>query len=89
VTVSRDGKNVYVVSLQSSAVAAFARDKATGALTQFPGLAACVSGIGTGGVCTGGVALQTLLSAAVSRNGKYVYVASYGLNAVAVFRRDR
>jgi DNA-binding beta-propeller fold protein YncE len=69
-------------------VAAFARDRRTGALTQLPGTDACVSEDGAGGACADGVGLIVADSVAVSRDGRNVYVASEG-NAVAVFARDR
>ena len=88
-TVSGDGRNVYVASDDSSAVAVFARDRRTGALTQLPGTDACVSEDGTGGDCADGVALNRAESVAVSRDGRSVYVTAGASNAVAVFARDR
>jgi 6-phosphogluconolactonase (cycloisomerase 2 family) len=89
VAVSRDGRHVYVATAGSHAVAAFARDKSTGALTQLPGTAACVSDDGTGGLCTDGRGLLGAFSVAVSRNGKNVYVASRDAGAIAVFARNK
>jgi DNA-binding beta-propeller fold protein YncE len=90
VTVSPDGRNVYVTSFAGSdAVAVFARDLATGALTQLPGTDACVSRDGTGGDCAAGVGLDNPANVAVSPDGRNVYVASHDSNAVAVFVRDR
>ena len=57
VAVSPDGRNVYVASSSAHAVAVFARDRRTGALTQLAGTDACVSEDGTGGDCADGVAL--------------------------------
>ena len=87
--VSPDGKHVYVTSFNSNAVAVFARDKTTGALTQLDGTAGCVSDTGTGGECVDGTALVQPFHAAVSKDGKHVYVASFGSAAVAVFARDK
>ena len=55
-TVSPDGKSVYVASESSGAVAVFDR-AADGALTQKAGTAGCVSETGSGGVCADGTAL--------------------------------
>jgi len=87
VTVSPDGKNVYVTSLDSHAVAVFDRDPTTGALTQKPGTAGCVSESGTGGACADGMALDGALSVVVSLDGASAYVASEVSDAVAVFDR--
>jgi 6-phosphogluconolactonase (cycloisomerase 2 family) len=89
IAVTKNGKSLYVASRDSDAVAAFARDRTTGVLTQLAGTAACVSENGTGGLCVNGVALDTPNGIAVSRDGKSVYVASVGSHAVAVFARDK
>jgi DNA-binding beta-propeller fold protein YncE len=88
VAVSPDGKNVYVGSLFSDAVAVFQRDATTGGLTQLPGTAGCVSETGTGEACADGMALGAPRSVTLSADGKSVYVASVEGDAVAVFRRD-
>ena len=85
---SPNDKNVYVTSAGSNAIAVFARDVKTGALTQLAGTAGCVSEDGTGGQCADGKALLSPFAVAVSQNGKSVYVASRDSNAVAVFARD-
>ena len=89
VAMSPDGKNVYVVANRGDAVAAFERNRLTGALTQLPGTAACVSKDGSGGACAVGRGLDGPGSVAVSSDGRHVYVASYGSDAVAAFSRDR
>jgi 6-phosphogluconolactonase (cycloisomerase 2 family) len=89
VTVSSDGKHVYVAAVASDAVAVFARTKKTGALTQLSGTAGCVSETGTGGACADGAALDGPRAVAVGRNGKDVYVASSVSDAIAVFSRDK
>ena len=71
VTVSPDGKHVYATSSGSDAVAAFARNQTTGALTQLTGLDACVSETGTGGACTDGVGLAGARGVTVSPDGKH------------------
>ena len=65
--VSPDGLHVYVLSSASNAIAAFARDAATGALTQLEGTNACISEDGTGGACTDGIALNPLARDQVAR----------------------
>jgi DNA-binding beta-propeller fold protein YncE len=84
VTVSPDGRGVYVASFLSDAVAVFARDRRTGALTQLDGEGGCVNADGAEG-CAVGRALDGAGSVAVSRDGKSVYVGG----GVAVFARDR
>ena len=78
---------MYVAALLSSAVAEFARDSRTGALTQLPGGDACVSNDGSGGLCTDGKGLHSATSVAISANGRSVYVGSQLDPAVSVFAR--
>src|SRR6476619_1404905 len=59
----------------------------TGDLTQPAGTAGCVSETGSG-PCADGHALTRAGSVAISPDGKSVYVASSGSNAVARFNRD-
>ncbi|MBI3782076.1 MAG: beta-propeller fold lactonase family protein [Deltaproteobacteria bacterium] len=79
VTVTPDGKDVYVASFFGDAIAGLRRDAVTGKLTyvgaQFGGAA-------------GTVGLTQLQGVAVSPDGSNVYVASYGDNAVSLLRRD-
>jgi 6-phosphogluconolactonase (cycloisomerase 2 family) len=88
VVVSAEGKNVYVASRDSNAVAVFARDRRTGALTQLAGTAGCVSEDGTGGLCADGNALIGASGVAIAQNGKNVYVTAENSNAVTAFARD-
>jgi 6-phosphogluconolactonase (cycloisomerase 2 family) len=86
-----DGKNLYVASADSDAVAAFRRNLTTGALTQLVGpngKAGCVSNNGSAGVCVDGKALDAPVSVVVSADGKSVYVAASVSSAVAVFARN-
>jgi 6-phosphogluconolactonase (cycloisomerase 2 family) len=93
VTVSPDGRTVYVGARDGSAVAVFSRNLTTGALTQLAGLAGCVSNDGTGGLCAQGVGLVGARGVKVSPDNQSVYVASQGdgINsngALLVFSRD-
>jgi DNA-binding beta-propeller fold protein YncE len=86
--VSPDGRNVYVASVQSDAVAVFDRDPITGALEQKALTAGCVSETGTGGACADGSGLDGAIAVAVSPDGRNVYVASFGSNLIVVFDRN-
>lgn len=83
--ISRDGRNVYVGARASDAVAAFARDPTTGALTQLPGAQGCVSE-SMGGSCALGRALANARGLAISPDDRNVYAA--GRDAIAVLARD-
>jgi DNA-binding beta-propeller fold protein YncE len=85
--VSPDGKSVYVASSDSDAVARFARNPTTGAITQPAGTAGCISETGTG-PCADGHGLRFPNSVAVSADGKSVYVASSVSEAVARLNRN-
>ena len=87
VAISADGRSAYVASAFSHAVAVFARDRRTGALTQLPGAAGCASRSEQG--CAGGRALAGAQSVAISADGRSAYVASHGSDAVGVFARQR
>jgi DNA-binding beta-propeller fold protein YncE len=88
VAASPDGKFVYMTAFTDAAVVAFARNKATGTLTQLSGKDRCVSETGHGGQCTNGRALSGARGIAVSPDGKFVYVAAETADAVAVFSRN-
>ena len=74
--ISVDGKSVYSVSQRSNAIVRFTRNTSTGALTQPPGSAGCMSEKGAGG-CANGRALTGADSVTVSRDGRSVYVTSH------------
>ncbi|MFV1966353.1 MAG: S8 family serine peptidase, partial [Pirellulaceae bacterium] len=75
---SPDGKNVYVAGTFENKLAVFKRDTATGRLTW-------LERHKDGGSING---LKSLFGVAVSPDGKHVYVAGRGDNAVAWFSRD-
>jgi DNA-binding beta-propeller fold protein YncE len=89
--VSPNGRNVYVASALPGAVAAFARDKSTGVLTQLGDPDGCIVASSTSG-CTTGTGLDGAFTIAVSPNGKNVYVGAQGSGSegtLAVFSRDK
>ncbi|MCB0196021.1 MAG: beta-propeller fold lactonase family protein, partial [Anaerolineae bacterium] len=79
VTVSGDGKHVYVAGSRDDAVAVFSRDSSSGQLTFVEMLQDGVDGVD---------GLNGASSVTVSGDGKHVYVAGYDDNAVSVFSRD-
>jgi 6-phosphogluconolactonase (cycloisomerase 2 family) len=89
VAVSPDGKHVYTAAVGSDSVAVFARHPVSGVLTQLPEPQGCISQSGSGGHCTQGRALDGARHVIVSRDGKFVYVASEQSRAVAVFSRNK
>ncbi len=87
VSISPDGKSVYVASFVSSALAVFDRSTTTGVLTQKSGTEACISESGSLGACTDGVGLDGTFAVTVSPDGNNAYVASGFSGSVAVFDR--
>ena len=88
VTVSSDGKSVYIGARDGDAVVVLARNPTTGVLTQLSGPAGCVSETSTGGLCTEGHVLLGARGVAVSPDNRHVYVAAQNSNAVAIFARN-
>jgi len=88
IAVTENGRHAYVTSPNSHAVVVFARDKKTGALTRLPAPDGCISNFGDGVTCTGGLALHGAIALAIPRNGKHVYVTSYGQSSIASFARQ-
>ena len=87
VVASADGANVYVGAFFGSAIAAFERDEATGALVQPPGPTGCVTNIPDPG-CVNGRALGAVEGLAISDDGTSVYAAAAASNALAILDRD-
>jgi DNA-binding beta-propeller fold protein YncE len=87
VAISPDGRNVYVASSGSDAIAIFARNASSGALTQRSGTAGCIAARGAGG-CAKAVGLDHPNSVAVSPDGRNVYATALDTDALVVFRRD-
>jgi DNA-binding beta-propeller fold protein YncE len=86
-TVSPDGRTLYATARASNSIGIFRRDPKTGALTQLPASAGCISGLPVP-VCAAGRALVGPDVVVISANGANVYVGSFFGNAVAVFDRD-
>jgi len=87
IALSPNGKNVYVASSTSDAIAIFTRDKKTGALTQAKGSGGCISAKGNGG-CAKAVGLDAPNSVAVSPDGRNVYATARDSSALLSFRRN-
>lgn len=88
VTVSPNGKDVYVTSLFSKSVTSFSRSSSSGQLTQKPGPSGCLVFMRATG-CSFGRALDAPEGIAVSPDGKDVYAASFAPGAIAVLNRSR
>jgi DNA-binding beta-propeller fold protein YncE len=86
VATSDDGRNVYVASSSSNAIAVFHRSPTNGKLTQPQGAAGCIAA-GTKSGCAHGAALRKPTSVAVSPDGANVYVAAMSGSAVVVLSR--
>jgi len=92
IAVSPDGKNVYVASLGSEAVAEFSRDAETGTLEEIPGHE-CIGSLSSGCPVDTAIGLKEVIGVAVSPpNGEDVYVAAGAKSGtegdVAAFRRN-
>jgi DNA-binding beta-propeller fold protein YncE len=87
VTVSPDGRNVYVGAFVGNALAVFGRNPSSGALTQPSDTTGCITNAPTAG-CATGLALASPEGMAVSGDGSNVYVAAAVSNAIGIFTRD-
>jgi DNA-binding beta-propeller fold protein YncE len=88
IAVSPDGKNVYVASSTSDAIAIFRRNPKTGSLIQPRGTAGCVAAKGADG-CAKAIGLDGPNSVAVSANGRNVYATSRNGNSITSFVRNK
>jgi 6-phosphogluconolactonase (cycloisomerase 2 family) len=91
--VSPDGRSVYAassgvapnVSGNPGSIAVFARDPATGRITQPAGVAGCVGDLDDG--CGQARAIQGTSAVAVSAGGRHVYATGFASGSIAVFGR--
>jgi len=83
-TVTPDGVNVYVASADADAVSEFRRDPSTGLLTPL----GCISDDGSDRLCGNGNTMRGASAVVATGDGKNVYVAAGGSNAVLTFARD-
>lgn len=88
IAISPDGREVYVASSKSNAIAIFDRDPKTGALTQPKGKAGCAAARGAEG-CALAIGLIGPNSVAVSPDGRNVYATSRGSSSLVSFHRNR
>jgi DNA-binding beta-propeller fold protein YncE len=88
IAVSPNGRDVYVASSKSDAIAVFRRDRRDGTLTQPVGEAGCIAVKGANG-CATAIALDGPNSLAVSPDGRNVYATSRASNSIAVFQRNQ
>jgi len=87
IALSPNGRHVYVASSGSDAIAIFARDPQTGALTQPTGKGGCIAAKGASG-CATAIGLDEPNSVTVSADGKNVYATSRAGNSVTSFVRN-
>jgi DNA-binding beta-propeller fold protein YncE len=88
IALSPDGKNVYVASSQSDAIAIFRRNPRSGALTQPKGTMGCIAAKGANH-CATAIGLDGPNSVAVSPDGRNVYATSRASNSISVFQRNQ
>ncbi|HEX3173182.1 MAG TPA: beta-propeller fold lactonase family protein [Solirubrobacterales bacterium] len=87
IALSPSGRQVYVASSKSDAIAIFSRDPKTGRLTQAVGSAGCIAAKGADG-CAKAIGLDEPNSVALSPDGKSLYATSRAGNSVASFVRN-
>jgi fibronectin-binding autotransporter adhesin len=87
VAVSPDGRNVYVASFGSDAIATFSRNPRSGALVQPKGTAGCISAKGSAG-CAKVAAFDGPNSVAVSPDGRNVYATARDSSTLLSFARN-
>jgi DNA-binding beta-propeller fold protein YncE len=86
--ITADGREAYAASSVSDGIAILRRDRATGALSQSPGRAGCVSQDGGGGRCVVGRALDEVWGVALSPDGRNLYAVSAKVNMLGAMARD-
>lgn len=89
VAVSPDGRHLYLASFFGHALVGFERDRASGALTQLDTADACIGPGVAVEECGGGRGLYAPSALAISPDGRHIYAAGTGSDAVAVLARDR
>jgi DNA-binding beta-propeller fold protein YncE len=87
IAVSPDGKQVYVASSGSDAIAIFTRNRQTGVLRQAKETAGCIAAKGAGG-CAAAIGLDEPNSIAISPDGRSVYATSRAANSITAFARN-
>ncbi|HEX3734467.1 MAG TPA: hypothetical protein VHU86_04860 [Solirubrobacterales bacterium] len=87
IALSPDGRNLYVASSASDAIAVLTRNPRTGVLTQGKGVAGCIAAKGADG-CASAVGLDGPNSVTVSPDGLNVYATSVKSETVTSFRRN-
>jgi sugar lactone lactonase YvrE len=96
IAISPDGRSLYVIAdlnQPSDGVAIFSVDPTTGAATQLPGPAGCITGDGTSagvaGACAdGGPGLVGIYDPTISPNGAEVYLPGYDGQTLGIYRRE-
>jgi DNA-binding beta-propeller fold protein YncE len=91
ISVSSDGKSVYVAASASDAVAVFDRDATSGALTQRPGAEGCTVNEPSTDIATcnnTARALDQPRGVVVSPDREVVYVSAFASDAIAAFDRN-
>lgn len=86
---SKTGRQLYVASAVGHSVAIFARNAATGVLTQLPAPSGCIAMNGDGVTCREAVSMFGATSIVATENGQHVYVAAPSSHAVVAFARDK
>lgn len=87
IAISADGRDVYVASSTSDAIAVFRRNTRTGRLNQARGDAGCIAARGAAG-CARAVGLEGPTSVAISPDGRNVYATSVTSDSITIFRRN-
>jgi 6-phosphogluconolactonase (cycloisomerase 2 family) len=86
-SVSPDGRSVYVAGRQSETVTALVRNRLTGALTKLAGASGCASRSVTPGCGVAPLARPSVST--VSPDGRFLYVVSENNDQVVVFKRNQ